>query len=683
MKLKVNGQSLKIESGGIVSEGAVEFASFVLECDESWKNFVRTVRFRHTSSQAVYDVAGVTDGAVYYIPAEVLTKGNVFVSVLGVSGGVHISTTELASFFVEGSLDEGKTPVVTEDAYAQYVHSVKEYTDVAKEAKDKAISAQNVCEELAGLATVCEDNCEKSVQVCADFATLCERTSNSAAGAELSMQQAVESVRESVNVLIDKNSDISIAENERAGAEYKRAQNEKERETAENERCEREEARSLAEAERILSEKTRILADSEREARLEQAEKTVADFSKKLDNTSSAIVGKYVSQNVLITDAEEKKPIKFSVRGKTSVSCAPSRQSVASVSGVGELFEITLEHRGKNIIPYPYLMGEQFSKNGVEFTAHEDGSITAKGASEGIRAIAELTPGNFILPAGSYVVSGGSLNCIVCVYDDEKLEYLARSYGDDAPFTIEKDTRIRVRAYVFLNREVGEVTLYPMLRRAGTSDKYTQYFKNAYTIITWNPLYSISGIEGNIYDEIVLTENSKEPEVITRTAMYEITGEETVELIEEGEEYNTFSLPCMGDISPAKTFGKDLYEGMGVCSHLPYGDSLEGECIWMVGDKVYMKLDKSEFPSASQVINYIRGYFFSGESIRIIYPLAEEIRSTYDGDMTDINLAFEVNEFILSEGDAEVSYTRNLNAVYETIIDTLVSLDARLSLLEV
>ena len=97
MILTVKGQSLDL-AGGIIAEGSVEFASFTLECDSSWDGYSRTVRFRHTSQEDTYDVAGVVDGRAYYVPSEVLVRGSVFVSVLGTKGASQISTPSLRAF---------------------------------------------------------------------------------------------------------------------------------------------------------------------------------------------------------------------------------------------------------------------------------------------------------------------------------------------------------------------------------------------------------------------------------------------------------------------------------------------------------------------------------------------------------------------------------------------------------
>lgn len=126
IRIKVDGQLIQVFYS-TVAANAQQFVSFVATLSEEWDGYNITMRFQHADSNVIYDVTGVEDGVEYYIPHEVLVAGKVYVAALGVLGTDVIATSTRAPFPVQasGGTEAGATPVVTPDAYAQYLQSVE------------------------------------------------------------------------------------------------------------------------------------------------------------------------------------------------------------------------------------------------------------------------------------------------------------------------------------------------------------------------------------------------------------------------------------------------------------------------------------------------------------------------------------------------------------------------------
>ncbi|MBQ9976829.1 MAG: hypothetical protein IJP16_09985 [Clostridia bacterium] len=657
MILTVKGQSLDLE-GGIIAEGSVEFASFTLECDSSWDGYSRTVRFRHTSQEDTYDVAGVVDGRAYYVPSEVLVRGSVFVSVLGTKGASQISTTELAGFFVEGTVDSGKVPTVTENAYAQYVSQVNGIAEHCEELAETVVNACKEAEEYAFNASSSEERCRESAVSCRDYATLCERVSAETSGAEQQMSIAVERVRDSVNALLSHDHSLSVAENERHASENERRASEETRKACESERESNEQKRASAEAERISAERGRVAGELERESRVAGLESEMALVSDKLFGSATAIVGKEEGTSVAISDAEKKPPLYFGVSGVTAQDGVPSIHTPVQLVGTES---VRIHHYGKNYIPYPYAFSNA-SFNGVVFTANADGGVYVSGATSGSKATVELCESNFTLDAGRYVVSGGTSLCGVYVYSMDEGGYIARSNGGDAEFVLDTLTRIKVRLYIFSDTSL-EQTVYPMIRAFGTDNEYSLWKRKMYSRSISSPLYT--------GDRIILSEYGGTARVERAMAEVTLNGDERLELYETDGEYSIYSV----------TLEKDAFSSECSCTHLPYSQNGDGECCWCEIDKLFFKVKTEDFPTASSFLAFVGKERDGGMPIKAVYTLLEpEVESI---DEIGLVLDADFNRFICDKGVLTLEYIRDTNTVFEAIIDTLISLDARVSLLEV
>ena len=677
MILKVNGQSLEIEGATIIAEGAVEFASFTLSCDKSWDGFSKTVRFRHVSQEESFDVAGVEEERVYYIPSEVLLRGGVFVSVLGVKGDARISTTELAGFFVEGTLDSGRVPSVTPNAYAQYVNIVNEKTAEASKASEQA---QGYCAETLALlkeAKEAKEATSSHEDNCRVFADVCRRVSLEVEDADTSMNYMVNSVKNAADTLISKGHELSLAETERVSNENVRADAERSRALAEQTRESAEEERALCEAGRVANERARILSEKEREQRLGAAEETLQELSQTTYKKASAIVGKLEGRAVLADDVENEHPLKLELVGNSTQEENPTISAPALINGVSSA-DIT--YKNKNILKCVIEAGRSFFVSGVNYTVLEGGKINVEGATEGVKSSFEFTGENFYLDPGKYVISGGNERCGVFVYNMDDKMYIAQSIGSDSEFTLEKRTNVRVRLYVFANTNIGNVTISPMLRYKGTAPSYEEHKEKSNKVSFSKPLYSIDAPSGKISDRAVFCEFSKTPYIERKLRECVLEGTEDVELISEKGDYNLFSFP-LSEENKAYSFPDGKYENMGLCTHLPYTDNGEGECCWADGDRVYLKLNSADYPDVSSVLALFSRAYTGDVRFSIIYVLEESMVEEYEGE--EISLYPETNEISTTNGTLRLEYIRSTNSMIEKIIDTLLSLDARVSLLEV
>ncbi len=679
MKFLVRGQSLEISGQSTVAEGAVAFASFTLECDKKWDGYSLTVRFRHASSPTVYDVAGVRDGGVYYIPAEVLVRGNVYVSVLGVCGTYSISTTNRAEFFVEGTLSSGEVPTVSENAYAQYVSQVCEKADEAENSAKEAAASEKNAEISAKNALSAEESCKDSTLACSGYAEECRRIASHTGGAENSMNLSLERVKDCIDTLLSRDSSLSLSEYERKAGENDRQESEKLREEGEQKRICAENERSLAEAERISAERGRVAGEKLREERVSGVEKALGKVCEKLFLVSSAVIGKYTGERITVYDADAKVPEKAELTGTSFQEHAPSRTNPVKIESAGDSGKIFISHCGKNYISFPYTIESEYESGGVKYSVESDGCVSVTGETGDMKSYAEITPADFTLDAGHYVVSGGTGRCGVFVYSSEKSAYIARSVSGDAEFTLESPSVVKVRLYIYANTRLCCDKVFPMIRQFGSDGTYEKHFEKIYTLPLSRPLCSISGECGKFADSVI-TGRTEAGHTVYRTSRYTADGTESVALEEECEDgYTVFSLtsPSLED---AKEFYPGMYYDMGFCTHFPYADDLSEECCHVRGDKIYLKLKSEDFPDASSVQAFLsksHGEF----PVEFLYVSKEpeQVPITL-GEKAE--LLREFNTLEASEGVLSIEYTRDASSVFESIIDTLVTLDARISLLE-
>lgn len=257
MILEVKGQELKITSP-VISEGALNYATFELKCDKSWKKYNKTVRFSHEDSTEIYDVAEVKAGESYYLPEEILKEGKVEVGVIGVKGGDTVITTTKESFVVKGSIDGGKTPRVRGDVYADYVNTVVAHSKKCKSAEKVILEAKK---EILRARAESEAFYIGAKEALAESKEILENVS----GALDAIGIAMKDIREREEGLYSLDKALSKNEKVRALAENERDFKERARDEKERERNAFEKERELSEKGRIAGERVRAMSESERE----------------------------------------------------------------------------------------------------------------------------------------------------------------------------------------------------------------------------------------------------------------------------------------------------------------------------------------------------------------------------------------------------------------------------------
>ncbi len=263
MKLNVTKQKLILDKETI-AEGAVNYATFQLNCDKSWKGLTKTVRFTADDGISVYDVPEVEENKIYYIPNEVLVKGKITVGVIGVSDKMTV-TTATAFFTVEESIDRGRMPSVTHDAYAKYVHDASAHRKAAEEAEATSLACLEKCQRLKSQADSLVASALES-----------ERNSRKILEEVSCMLNAVGvAFRDIMNTgerLLSLDSNLYFSESKREKGEKARVFSESRRAEAEAERRAGETRREAAEARRMTAENVRALSEAERTKRFADIE---------------------------------------------------------------------------------------------------------------------------------------------------------------------------------------------------------------------------------------------------------------------------------------------------------------------------------------------------------------------------------------------------------------------------
>ncbi|MBR6633916.1 MAG: hypothetical protein IKL05_06425 [Clostridia bacterium] len=372
MKFKVTEQNLEIQAPAVISEGAINFVTFELSCDESWAEFVKTVRFKHENSDDVYDMPDIKEGVTYYVPAEVLAKGKVYVGVLGVFAVEHVATTTKAYFTVDEAVEHGKTPSTTPDAYAKYVNDVVEHRKASEGAKKAALDCLEKCQKL-----ISDAETFSRAAVISRYKT--EKLAEEVSG----MLDAVGVVFGDIKRIEER---LTSIDGMLSNSEQRRDNGEQVRILSENGRAYSEEDRRSRESERVVAETMRATAENLRALNEERRDRKLCDVDerlKALENADPAVLTCITAVaegegEVILTDDCITNTDFISLFGNTSVVDG-------RLYGVGEKGFVTLKINDK-IIDIPISQPLQ-SAGEVrdELRLCPDGSVTV------IRRTAKMT----------------------------------------------------------------------------------------------------------------------------------------------------------------------------------------------------------------------------------------------------------------------------------------------------
>lgn len=238
-------------------------------------------------------------------------------------------------------------------------------------------------------------------------------------------------------------------------------------------------------AEQVVNKTTAISADStDTQYPSAKAVYTLTNaIEKKVDeNTKDINSLKAIVSNTVVTDTEvsDKYHTRKTADSLSIVDGAQTRVSKISGNTISS----------KNLIPYPYAASSNVTFHGVTFKTNSDGSVQVNGTPDGTSGITYSLvtyDNNYILPAGTYSVSGGLANCILTVRKLNNSTGQDESWIDSAANvgvgTLTEPTKVSIQFYIAKTVTTNFNTLrYPMLNEGSTALPYVQYFsglKNA------------------------------------------------------------------------------------------------------------------------------------------------------------------------------------------------------------
>ena len=272
-------------------------------------------------------------------------------------------------------------------------------------------------------------------------------------------------------------------------------------------------------AEQVVNKTTAISADStDTQYPSAKAVYTLTNaIEKKVDeNTKDINSLKAIVSNTVVTDTEVSD--KYHTR-KTADSLSiidGAQTKVNKISGN------TIS--SKNLIPYPYAADPNVTFHGVTFKTNSDGSVQVNGTPDGTGSVTYSLvtyANNYILPAGTYSVSGGSANCVLTVrkfnnstgQDESWLD----SSGTVGVGTLTEPTKVSIQFYIAKTVTTNFNTLrWPMLNEGSTALPYYQYFsglKNAgfkSILSTGKNLVNTDGLfdVGKVYNGLTCSQNA-------------------------------------------------------------------------------------------------------------------------------------------------------------------------------
>lgn len=122
-----------------------------------------------------------------------------------------------------------------------------------------------------------------------------------------------------------------------------------------------------------------IVADREQ---ISQNKTDIAGLVEGMTDLAPAIHSTASGSVITANDAAEGRPFRrLRVFGKSTQDGAPSVENPVPIVSAGESGNITVEVRGKNLLPFPYVDGMTKTTNGITFTVNADRSITCTGTA--------------------------------------------------------------------------------------------------------------------------------------------------------------------------------------------------------------------------------------------------------------------------------------------------------------
>ena len=151
----------------------------------------------------------------------------------------------------------------------------------------------------------------------------------------------------------------------------------------------------------------------------------------------------------------------------------------ASISGI--------KSTGRNLIPYPY-NAASFTSEGITWTVNSDGSIAANGTATGNSIFVIQKASNFILPAGTYTVSGandGSQSTYNIQIGATPVVGGTPAYynaTNGTKITLTEPCKILIQAVVYNGYTANGLKFYPMKNYGETALPFEPYIEDTYQL---------------------------------------------------------------------------------------------------------------------------------------------------------------------------------------------------------
>ena len=198
-----------------------------------------------------------------------------------------------------------------------------------------------------------------------------------------------------------------------------------------------------------------------------------------------------------------QKFVKFEIEGNSIQDGEPSPENEVPILSSGDNGSITEKIVNKNLLPN---VATSQNKNGIDFTAYDDGTVKANGTSTGY---AVITIANIKLPRGNYILNG-------CPTGGGGSTYLLRTQsginisnvydtGSGANISItENSGSADIKLQISPNVTVNNLVFKPMIRLASVSDDtYVEHEEQTYSIYTQQPMRSIGDVRDLFFKNTV------------------------------------------------------------------------------------------------------------------------------------------------------------------------------------
>lgn len=203
--------------------------------------------------------------------------------------------------------------------------------------------------------------------------------------------------------------------------------------------------------------------------------------SDKADKVTGATSGDFagLDANGNLTDSGKKASDYATAASVTAIegkipSSASSSNKMATASDITGVYSVMGENGAKNYLNVTITTA---TVNGVTWTVNSDKSISTSGTADASTYV-DIT-GNFILPAGSYILSGcaeqsTALDMRLRLTKVSDYSAIAWDDGEGAQFTLGEDTKVVVRIRFEDGVDTTGRTFYPMIRLASDTDNTYQ-----------------------------------------------------------------------------------------------------------------------------------------------------------------------------------------------------------------